>query len=293
MNAKIKFKYYAYIIILIVGIAINFHQFFVEQWLRFKLRNETIVVAFTTTPYRINQLKPILETLAAQNASIYKIYISIPYKFKRDNLEYVIPEWLQDYKNVSILRTEDYGPGTKLLGVLEKADLPPDAIIITVDDDIFYPKNMILHLAYKAKMYPNDAIGNSGVKVNYDKNGKLITNTGIGLIKHYYPNASVDVLEGWAGVAYRPKFFDETIFAINDSIRECINSDDLYLSFYLAKHNVTRRVLRNRYMSAYKMPWNKAVGFNSDALHNLKPSRLDKHVACISYMKAADPAVVF
>ncbi len=267
-------------------------QYLAERKMYQELENENIVVSFTTTPHRINDLKHVLDQLSAQNAPIKQIYISVPYIFKRDNIEYVIPDWLKTYPKVTILRTEDYGPGTKLLGVLAKGNLPPESIVITVDDDINYPKNLILQLAYKAKQYPDRAIGISGVNVYYNYDGNIIASWGNGLTQLYKPDAQVAILEGFGGVAYRPKFFDKDIFELANAPRDCYNSDDLYISFYLAKHNVPRQVLMNDYIDREDIAWNEPIGMNNDALHKLGPP-IDKHVSCIKYMKQNDPEVKF
>lgn len=289
---KIKKRWIIYSTLLAVLFFPYGDKFIVEHWMRWKLRDDTIVVAFSTTPHRINAIGPTLQSLYKQNINIDHIYISIPYIFKRDNLEYEIPNWLSNDKRVEILRSDDYGPATKLLGVLEQADLPPDAIIITVDDDINYPKNLVLQLAYKAKTNPNHAVGLRGSDIEYDPDGNIAETSIEGFNNNINPDAYVSFLQGYAGIAYQRKFFDHTIFDISQAPRECINSDDLYLSFYIAKHNIKRQLLLNKYLSVQDLDWgNLALG--KDALHNLIPCPGAKHRVCVAYMKQQDPHVKF
>ncbi|HSX21138.1 MAG TPA: hypothetical protein VLG38_08475 [Gammaproteobacteria bacterium] len=273
----------------------SIRQTLFEWWMRFSLRNEHIVVSLTTTPYRVHSMRAVINFILAENIPLKALYVNIPYVFKRDNIEYVIPEYLLNDKRITVLRPNDYGPGTKLLGTLEQAKLPPDAILITVDDDIIYPKNILLYLAYKAKRNPNYAIGLSGMNPHYNRKGQIITDSlyGIGLKAVKRNNAFVAILEGFGSIAYRPKFFDASIFALENAPRECRNSDDLYISFYLAKRNVPRQVLRNKYMHLEKIGWNPGVGLNKDALHQLTPSPAERHRACVAFMKAQDPDVPF
>lgn len=279
----------------LAGFAFIYKQNLYELWMRIAVRNEYIVVSLTTTPYRINQMRPVIDFILQEKLPLKTVYVNIPYIFKRDNLEYKIPEWLENNDRITILRTKDYGPGTKLLGTLEQAQLPPNAIIITLDDDIKYPKNILLYLAYKAKSNPEVAAGLSGMNPHYNKQGVIITDslTGIGLKFDKRPNASVAILEGFAGIAYRRHFFDNSIFALEDAPRECRNSDDLFISFYLAKQGIVRQVLRNKYMSLERVKWNEAVGFNKDALHQLSPTPAERHRACVVFMKSQDPNVKF
>lgn len=266
-----------------------------ETWMRVAIRNEYIVVSLTTTPHRINNIIEVIDFVLAENIPLKKLYVNIPFIFKRDNIEYVIPSWLASKPGVTILRPKDYGPGTKLLGTLEQGQLPQNAIVITVDDDIKYPKNMLLYLAYKASRNKNYAVGYSGMVPDYDKCGQVIIDRkdGIGLKAVMQNNAFVSILEGFAGIAYRPHFFDQTVFEIEDAPKECRNSDDVYLSFHLAKNNVPRQVLREKKMNMNQIAWNYEVGFKKDALHQLTPSPAVRHRNCIEFLKQQYPDVDF
>lgn len=296
MNSNKVIKSLSYSIVLIITLILNFYyqkQYFIEQWMRFSLRNEYIIISMSTTPYRINELEPTLKTLLHQNANIKSIYLNIPHVFKRDNLEYKIPASLANNQKIKIIRCDDYGPATKLLGVLEKVELPTNAIIVTVDDDVLYPTNLVLQLAYAAKQHPDHAIGIMGANVDYNAVGEIPSDSELGLIKIKVPNAQVSILQGYAGVAYRRSFFDTTIFSVLTAPRDCINSDDLYLSFYLAKHDITRQVLLNSYINGCKIMWQTDIGTNDKSLHKLLPKPTDKHRSCIAYLKQHNPDVVF
>lgn len=281
-----KIAVYMIIFLAVILLNIYYHrQYLIEQWMKYNLSGEYIVVSLSTTPYRINDLQPTINSLLAQNAPIKKIYLNIPYVFKRDNLEYAIPEWLLNQKQITILRTEDYGPATKLLGTLANTNLPGNAIIITIDDDVIYPSNLVLQLAYKAKMHPDRAIGIVGAVID--------VNADLGLRKIKTSDALVNILQGYAGVAYRRNFFDDSIFAITSAPKECINSDDVYLSFFLAKHGIQRQVLRNSYINACDIRWETEIGTDLNSLHNLLPKPADKHQMCMTYLQQIDPQVHF
>lgn len=261
--------------------------------MQFTLRKENIVISLSTTPYRINELEPFLDKLLQQKGKVSAIYLNVPYVFKRKNVPYTIPTWLEQKQGITILRSEDYGPATKLLGTLANADLPSDTIIITVDDDVYYPDNLILQLAYKAKQNPNRAIGIMGANPDYDSNGNIPYDSELGLIKIKSADALVSILQGYAGVAYRKRFFNDEIFNIKSAPPDCINSDDIYLSFYLAKNGIQRQVLLNNYINGCKIYWQTETGTNNTSLHNLIPKPTDKHRSCIGYLKQQTPGVEF
>ncbi len=267
-----------------------------ELWMFSSLKNEHIVVSLTTTPYRINSMQTVIDFILSEKIPLKNIYINIPYIFMRDNIEYNIPDWLQNKEQrLKILRTKDYGPGTKLLGTLEQATIPDNAIIITLDDDIRYPRNILLYLAYKASKNPSYAIGLSGMRPHYNKQGRIITDSpsGVGLKAIKKHNSFVPILEGFAGVAYRKHFFDDSIFSLTDAPRECRNSDDIYISFYLARKQIPKQLLRSKYMQLDKVAWNPVVGLSQDALHQLSPPPAERHRICVDYLKDRYPNVDF
>ncbi len=198
-----------------------------------------IIVSLTTTPYRINKIKQVLDSVARQSIQPTRIYVNIPLVFKRDNSEYVIPDWLKKYPNIIINRTKDYGPATKLIATLEK-EHNPEAIIITIDDDRIYHKHVIRDLA---KQYlPNT------YKVNYKFNA-AITGAGFYMLsdidKLYLNEMLVEdrpsvIIIGTYGVAYKRKFFKNDIFSLFDDLpMVCFLSDDLMISAYLLVNHTT------------------------------------------------------
>lgn len=71
----------------------------------------------------------------------------------------------------------------------------------------------------------------------------------------------------------------------NPAPPDCINSDDIYLSFYLLKMGSNVRVLLNNYINGCKIYWQTETGTNNTSLHNLIPKPTDKHRSCIGYLK--------
>ncbi len=284
--------YLALLTVLATLNAIYNKQPFVELYMRWRLLGQPIVVSFTTTPTRLNKIQPTVKTILKQNLNVDAIYLNVPYFSKRDNAPYTIPDWLRDEKKITILRTQDYGPGTKLLGLLEQTDLKPNTIIITVDDDVFYPNNLFLQLAYKAMQNPNYAVGISGVDPDYDSQGLISTKSQMGTIERYDQQGFVSILQGYGGIAYRRSFFKEDIFDL-DQMPICRNTDDMFFSFYLAKNAHPRLMLRNDYINIYPILWYNSIGTDTDALHKQTPKPAFKNRDCVAALKAQNPGVVF
>ena len=115
-----------------------------------------IYVSISTIPQRLKNLNDTVESLLKQTQKPNKIFINIPYKYERfseiieDNQ---IPRFSSDI--VEVTRCEDCGPGTKLLGSLNK--LERNSLLILADDDHIYKNYMIEKFFYFYNKDPNNA----------------------------------------------------------------------------------------------------------------------------------------
>jgi len=126
-----------------------------------------VVVSLTTTPGRINLLKPTLNSLAAQTLKPDRVILNVPLFSTRFNKTYEVPSWLlQRAPFVHVNRCEhDYGPATKLIPTLT---LEPhgSTLIITVDDEYAYPPVLVESLVRAHLSSPHSAFGFAGQMVD-------------------------------------------------------------------------------------------------------------------------------
>lgn len=207
-----------------------------------KLRNNQIdiVVSFTTTPYRINEIKPVLQSIERQSIKPNRIYVNVPWKFKRENTEYLIPTWLKNYPNIIINRTTDYGPATKLIATLEK-EKDPNTIIVTIDDDSIYPKHMIRELV-KQYLLPSfkKVYQSSAVFTGFSLNFLFVNNYDLYAEYNSGSHKPSLLIVGAGGVAYKRKFFKDDIFVFLKNLPlYCFLSDDLMISAYLLANDIS------------------------------------------------------
>ncbi len=103
------------------------------------LFSKKYVVSLTTIPSRINEIKPTIDSLKAQFLKPQKIIVNIPKRYERFGTSITkFPEFLENDPMIQInLIEEDYGPGTKMLGMLN-LDIPPNMIVLVCDDDAEY-----------------------------------------------------------------------------------------------------------------------------------------------------------
>jgi hypothetical protein len=143
----------------------------------------------------------------------------------------------------------DLGPLTKLSAVADPG-LSDDTIVITCDDDAIYDPRWLETLVNAVERDPDCAVGLSGWNASAPL-GKLTA-----------PPVSCDVLEGCAGVAYRKSFFDHTSALPSGSAarsgspdlagdvwdipESCRWVDDVWISGYLAKRGIGRRLVGHK-----------------------------------------------
>ncbi len=171
-----------------------------------------IYVTLTTIPERLKNLNKSVDSLLKQSKKPDKIFINIPHKYKRfDEIinDRDIPKF--EDSRIEITRSEDYGPGTKLLGSIKKFE--KNSLVILVDDDNVYAEHMIESFFHYYSIAPENAysfyvhpLKNFGVGQGAD--GFAINNNFLTNVK---------------------KFYDLAI-SRND---ELFIHDDLWISFYL------------------------------------------------------------
>ena len=220
-----------------------------------------VIVSMTTTPYRIKHIEAALQSIFAQTKQADRIYVNVPSIFEREGTPYTIPESLLRIPKVVVNHCEhDYGPATKLLGVLNIEE-DPETMVVTIDDDIYYPDNLLETYVKLGQSNPDAVFSPTGFNIQLHRPpGQLIqlNNEHLGRIS---------IVEGFGSIAYRRKFFDDSIYAIKDYPTNCYLSDDLVISNYLEKKRISKLYVRSRKLNRGHLKL-LDIGQNSDALHN-------------------------
>lgn len=136
-------------------------------------------VALTTIPTRIKLpifLENINNLINNQTYYIETIFITIAKKYKRFNEE-ISPSILNILENIPKIKIitldEDYGPASKYLGpLINYYDTIENNLLIVIDDDRIYNKNLIKHFAIGFNSFPNITFSSGLWKEYFDKNYK-------------------------------------------------------------------------------------------------------------------------
>jgi hypothetical protein len=184
-----------------------------------------VVISFSTTPQRVKYTPEVVARLAGQTYLPDEIYANIPYVQKRKNKPYDLGDL--NFVGCKVLRCEDYGPATKLLGCVDQ-EPDPSTLIITIDDDRDYDNTLVERCVTYAVKYPNACFSVSALTPEL---GWVDCEKGLEFI---YPE--IAFLEGWAGVGYRRKFITAEMMKYYSSLsvtHGCFVSDDLTLSTWV------------------------------------------------------------
>ena len=147
---------------------------------------------------------------------------------------------------------KDPGPAAKLIGVLMlKQFRDGSTVIVTLDDDIIYNRNIV---EYLATQIPEDSALSIGCQL-VNAFPKILVSPGDietstitpeNVLNHFWLHNAKNCpgwLLGWSGVAYRASFFDDDIFSFLDTLpKGCFFNDDVWLSGYLKFKNIPRKV---------------------------------------------------
>jgi len=133
-----------------------------ELYKKINLNIYKCYVALTTIPTRANLpifLENIKDILTNQTYNIDNLFITIPNKYKRFNESFpsnILDELLKIPKIIIIKTEEDYGPSSKYLGpLLNYYNLVKNNILIIIDDDRIYNKNLVRNFVIGFNSYNN------------------------------------------------------------------------------------------------------------------------------------------
>lgn len=182
----------------------------------------TVIVSLTVIPPRLADVGRRLRFL--DRSQVSEIHINLPHTFARTGEAYPpVPPDLMSMPKIRVFRlSRDLGPMSKLLPTLDRVK-DPNAIVITLDDDIGYDHAVVPQLLWEWRRFgaPRHAAIANVVKFP----------------EAVRPWMSAPVLEGFAGVLYpRSLFQDEAINMLRLAVdTECFVADDVAISMAIER----------------------------------------------------------
>lgn len=216
------------------------------------MSSRRVIVSFTTTPFRLPLLKPVIKNICeTQVDKPTKLVLYVPPVFKRTGELYVVPDSIKDLqKTYPIFEIrhveEDKGPVTKIYYALKEFTEPTD-ILISIDDDVIYERHFIKEFLDGHQKQPDALLGFMGV----DNSNKFIHAE---LVQNSQPHRqfkNVETLGGFRGILYSRRLIQDDFFTHADILNGKHNKiqntpileDDTYIARYCTFKNIPKLVL--------------------------------------------------
>lgn len=200
-----------------------------------RIRNQQIIISLTSYPARYATLFICIKSLLRQSMKADKIILTL---FKDE--AYNLPKTLLDLQKFGLTISyvdENLKPHKKYFYVMQDY---PDALIITVDDDLMYDKHLVRDLYHSYKKYPYAVSARRVHKIERDKT--------TGLLKPYrewgYENTTVKTpssqlfVTTGGGTLFPPHILPSHTFNIKNIIELCLAADDIWINFMLQQYKI-------------------------------------------------------
>ena len=210
-------------------------------------------VSLTSLPSRIDNIYETLKSIEDQTLKPEKVYLNLPYKFKRfPNYQFTNEQILNLNKyNIEITRCDDYGPATKLMGSISKIKNNFDCVVLLDDDHIYHNKVLeILVNNFKKK------------KINYS----------------YYLNKVFNIRNGQCSDGFLinvellndiDKFYLEYV----KNSKNMFLDDDLWFAIYLyceKKSSIENAIQDFKNITGNSISYTQSMNKDIDALHQIE-----------------------
>ena len=206
-----------------------------EYGLNTKKREHEIIVSLTTFPTRFSQLSPCLSSLVKQKVKPERIIVYLG----SDTSDDMITEEMRNFRQYGVEfridKEKNLMPHKKYYYAMQEF---PDAIVITADDDVIYPRNWVDSL-YKSYLRHPTAVSARRVHLMKQDGQKL---------SHYdqwedqcrkikEPSMSL-IATGNSGVLYPPHCFGTEAFDVKAINNLCLRADDIWLKCMEVKNRI-------------------------------------------------------
>ena len=198
-----------------------------ESGITEKSREIPVIVSLTSFPGRIHTVSKCIKTLLTQTMKPDKIILWLSEE-EFPQREKNLPENLLDLKDYGLTidwNKENWRSFTKLLPALRKY---PDSVIITVDDDIYYPKDTVETLYNSYIKNPQNIQAHRCARIKL-KSGKIQNVPSINLYtKNFSKPSFLNRLSGYSGVLYPPQSLNKEVFNQDFFLNNIKTHDDIW-----------------------------------------------------------------
>lgn len=248
---------------------------FDEFGLNRKKRSVPLIVSLTSYPKRIKELEFTIYSLLNQQVKPDELILWLATS-EFPNKEMDLPRELTKFKENGLTIkwcdiTKSY---KKLIPVLQEY---PECIIVTADDDLFYPADWLKKLYEEHEMYPHNILAHRCRKIAFDGNK----------IKRYldWKILTNDENEGYlnffttgGGVLFPPHSLNKKVFDTDLYDKLCPTGDDIWFWSMALLNDTKTRVVKNNISEITYVNPARDILFNKDTLWSYNETHNDKQL---------------
>ncbi len=227
-----------------------------------KIKSRKITVSFTTYPERIPYAFSVIDDIAAQTVPADDVVLNLA-ESQFPGKEKDLPTNLKERIDKGLVRInwcpEDLRSHKKYYYVMQQK---PDDLIITVDDDLHYPSDMIKTLLYSYVCFPDCVSGMRChvVVANREKGTVLGYNHWIMQYTENTLTPSYQIfLTSGAGTLYPPGSLDKRAFDKEKILSLCPNADDVWLNLMQLANETKSVCAFDKFYLHYSAPQNNSL----------------------------------
>lgn len=220
-------------------------------------RTPKIIISLTTFPARINMVYKTISTLLEQTEKPDEVVLWLAdEQFPNRELPSNLTR-LQEY-GLTIKWCNDIKSYKKLIPSLREYS---DDIIITVDDDYYYDKNLVKSLLEEHKKYPKCIIGGRAMILKPDKNWQFKLKRRSYVYDGSYLPSYLNPFIGFAGVLYPPNSLHKDVLDESKFMKIIPTNDDAWFWINAVKNKTKFIPCKNSYkLKFYQIENSQEVG---------------------------------
>lgn len=196
-----------------------------------------VIVSLTSHGYRLHEAAYSIESIMQGTLKPTRIILWIDESLGEDEIPQVLRQ--QQRRGLEIRRTTDIRAYTKLLPAVREF---PEAIVVTIDDDIYYPYDSLECLLIEHRRDPKAICANFCKKYQANRQGTGLTSfLGWPLATQAVEAGARYYFEGFGGVLYPPHCFSEELFNAAVFQQCCPHADDVWYNVMAIREELSVR----------------------------------------------------
>lgn len=239
---------------------------FSKQGTQGLINGKQVIVSLTSFPARINEVKYAIFSLLQQTVKPTKLILWLAFEQFPGREKDLPPELLKLCDNgLSIEWCNDIRSYKKLIPSLVSY---PNALVITADDDIFYPDTFVEKLLIEHAQYPECVVAYRVHRVNVKSRDIAPYSTWERCVSNDRPSF-LNFLTGGAGAVFSSHLLHQDIIKSELFMKLCPQADDVWFNAMAVLNNTKVKIVQGgAFPLLYINPENEIAGVNTLAAYN-------------------------